>query len=214
MSDIFTEVDRDLRAQRAEELWRRYGGLVIAAAVAIVLGTAAYVGWKEWERRKSIAAGDAFQAAAIAAERGDPSAAAAAAQALAGGAPSGYALLSRLAEAGWLAEQGRIDDAIQRYEALANSLSGEREFRDLALISAAKLRLDRDPPATVLSVLEPLSAATAPYRFTARELRALAQLKAGDQAAARVSLQALADDLEAPSGVRARASELLQAIGG
>ena len=42
MVDIFDEVDEELRAERAQQLLKKYGGVIVAAAVAIV-GAAA--GW-------------------------------------------------------------------------------------------------------------------------------------------------------------------------
>ncbi len=213
MADIFTEVDRDLRADRAERLWKRYGSLVIGAAVAIVLATGAYVGWREWQRRQHVAAGDQFQVAVSSALRGETAAAATAAAALAPSAPSSYAMLARLAEANWLAEQGKTDEALQRYDALA-ATTDDPVFRDLAVLAGVQLRVDREPLADLMRRLQPLLAPSAPFRFTALELRGLAEVKAGQLDAAKRTFQSLADDLAAPGGARARASELLQAIGG
>ena len=43
MSDIFREIEEDLQRDRYKKLWEKYGNLVIAAAVVLVLGTA---GWQ------------------------------------------------------------------------------------------------------------------------------------------------------------------------
>jgi hypothetical protein len=43
--DIFDEVSDDLRTERAARLFRRYGLLVLAAAVLVLLGVAAQQGW-------------------------------------------------------------------------------------------------------------------------------------------------------------------------
>ena len=213
MADIFTEVDRDLRADRAERLWKRYGWLVIAAAIVIVAATAGYVGWREWQRRASVAAGDQFQVAVSQALRGDAATAGATAASLATTAPAGYAMLARLAEANWLAEQGKTAEAIQRYDAAA-AAADDPTFRELAALASVQLRFESDPPAELLQRLAPLAAPTGRYRFTALELQGLAHVKAGNAAAAKQSFQALADDLAAPAGARARAAELLQALGG
>ncbi len=45
MSDIFREVDEDLRREQFKRLWDRFGTYVIGLAVLIVVVTAGYRGW-------------------------------------------------------------------------------------------------------------------------------------------------------------------------
>mgnify|MGYP006945477697 CR=1 FL=1 len=45
MSDIFREVDEDLRHERYKRLWDRFGVYVIGLAVVIVLGVSGYKAW-------------------------------------------------------------------------------------------------------------------------------------------------------------------------
>jgi hypothetical protein len=42
MSDIFQEVEEDVRRERYEKLWKKYGNYIIALAVLIVAGVAAW----------------------------------------------------------------------------------------------------------------------------------------------------------------------------
>ncbi|MCI0431731.1 MAG: hypothetical protein L0210_14465 [Rhodospirillales bacterium] len=51
-----------------------------------------------------------------------------------------------------------------------------------------------------------------PWRFSALELTALAELHAGNTARARTLLLSLADDAAAPSGLRGRAAELVATL--
>ncbi len=44
MADIFDEIDEDLKRDRAQELWARYGKFVIAAAAAVVLAVGSLQG--------------------------------------------------------------------------------------------------------------------------------------------------------------------------
>ena len=66
--------------------------------------------------------------------------------------------------------------------------------------------------------LEPLAAdaegvnAGGPCRATARELLALLALDAGDRAGARGLYAKIADDREAPAGLRQRATQMLAAL--
>ena len=48
MSDIFREVDEDLRRDRMERVFKRYGGIMLAAALAVVAATGGTVAWRNW----------------------------------------------------------------------------------------------------------------------------------------------------------------------
>ena len=56
MSDIFAEVDADLRRDRWQAMWDRYGLLVIGGAVAIVLLVAIVVGYRAYQQSQNEAA--------------------------------------------------------------------------------------------------------------------------------------------------------------
>ena len=45
VSDIFAEVDEELRADKAQQMLKKYGAVLIAAAVVVVLAVA---GWQAW----------------------------------------------------------------------------------------------------------------------------------------------------------------------
>src|SRR5260221_11915817 len=51
MSDIFREIDEDLRRDNFAKLWQRYGQYVVGLAVIVILVTAAAVGWREYQSR-------------------------------------------------------------------------------------------------------------------------------------------------------------------
>jgi hypothetical protein len=68
-----------------------------------------------------------------------------------------------------------------------------------------------DPQAEI-GRLKPLTDTGNPWRATALELTAAAQLQAGNRAAALDIYKQLADDLSAPEGVRGRAAELASAL--
>ena len=47
--NLLREIQEDLRRERLEKLWKRYGSVLIGAALAIVVAVAAYQAWKAWE---------------------------------------------------------------------------------------------------------------------------------------------------------------------
>ena len=47
MSDIFREIDEELRRDNFRKLWSRYGRYVIAAAVLVLVVAGAIVAWRD-----------------------------------------------------------------------------------------------------------------------------------------------------------------------
>ena len=116
MSDIFREVEEDVRKERLEKLWKAYGDYAIALMALIILGIAGWQLWLRYESAQRAKASLEF----VAAERITNSTQAAAAfDKLSKTAPGGYGQLSRLAEASALAVAGNPADAVTRYKAIA-----------------------------------------------------------------------------------------------
>jgi len=212
VTDIFREIDEELRRERFEKIWDRYAHYIIALAVLIVVATAAVVGWRQYQARERRAESVEYSAALQLAARGDPTGAAKALDQLAGRAAIGYATLARLQSAALKAGAGDRAAAIATYDALASDGGLEPLYRDLASLLAAQQMLETGEPQAVIERLKPLAGGDSPWRPSALELTGLAQLKAGDKAAALDTFKRLADDLSAPQGVRARAAEMITAL--
>ena len=214
MADIFREIEEDLRAERMQQLWKRYGSWVIALAALIVIAAGGYSWWRDHESKIRAAEGERYAAALALADQGDTASATAAMAAIAKDAGAGYATLADLTAAGLEGERGDIDGALARYDALAANSAADKSFRDLAVLLGGYYRVDREALPQLRERLQPLTSDDNVWRYSARELIALAELKAGDQDAARGDFQKLADDATAPAGVRARAAEMLASLNG
>lgn len=212
MADFFEEVDEELRRDRAKALWDRYGKIVIGAAVLIVLATSANVFWRNYTASQRLENAQQFLEAAGLAQAGQRDAAIDAFLALSTDAQEGYALVARFRAAGLKAESGDLEGAAADYAALAADSDVEPLYRDLATLLRVMSEGESADPAALLQDLEPLTAAGNPWRHTAQEMTAVQHLRLGETEQARQSLQALADDLEAPRGTRARASEMLRTM--
>lgn len=211
MADIFREVDEDLRRDRAAKLWRRFGPVIIAAAVATVAATAGYVAWQRWQTaRNQEQTAELGRALSQALPPGATEPAANAVELLAGAAArtdGAHALLARFYEAGIRIRQGDRDGAIAIYDQLAGA-QGDPLFRDLAQLLAVQHQVDSGDPQQLLTRLTPLLAADNPWNWSARELAGLLAARAGDTARAHGLFRQLADDLQTPAGIRSRATEL------
>ncbi len=221
MVDIFDEVDEELRAERAQQLLKRYGGLIVAAAVAIVGAAAGWQGWRWYEARQDQAAAveylDAMNLAdATAAGSSDANrtAAIAAFAQLVAKAPEGYATLSRLREAALRSESGDLPGATALWDQVASDSSADPLLRDLASLLWAQHSMDTADPALLEARLKALAAPNNPWRALAEEQLALVDLRLGKTDQAKTTLRRLAQDTTAPNGVRGRASALLGRMGG
>ncbi|KIZ44174.1 MULTISPECIES: tetratricopeptide repeat protein [Rhodopseudomonas] len=210
MSELFNEVDEELRRERLKGLWDRYSLLIIAGAILIIVGVGGWRGYQYFEAKKAAEAGASFSAAADLAEQNKHAEAAAAFAKLATTAPSGYRTLARLRQA---AEVGVSDPkaAVTLYDQIAADRSVPAADRDLAVLRAAGLLLDTTSYADMLPRLEPAAAPTATYRHSAREMLALSAWHSNDVAATRKWLDLINTDAETPSSLRSRA-EILQAL--
>jgi hypothetical protein len=214
MSDIFREIDEELRRDNLGKLWQRYGSYVVGLAVLIVAVTAGVVGWREYQARIARAESVRYAAALELARKNEIGQAADAFALLAKAAGGGQAVLARLQEAALRGKAGDEAAAMAGYKAVAQDASVDAVYRDLAALTAALHELAAGDAKTIIAEIAPLTADDNPWRWTAREVTALADLKAGDTAKAREIYQQLADDLAAPQALRARAAEMAAALGG
>lgn len=201
MSDIFHEVDEEVRREQLRKLWQRYGWLIIAVCVLVVAGAA---GWRTYEYYQAKQAGEAslkFEAAvALVNEGKNKEAEEAFAEVAKVGTPS-YRMLARFREAGELARRDPKAAAAMLDQLSADSSIG-RPQQDLAAVRAATLLVDTEPYSELLKRLEPLTAADRAFRHSARALLALSAWRANDAAATRKWSEMILADAETPAGTR------------
>ena len=211
VSEIFREIDEELRRENLLKLWSRYGKYIVAAVVAIVLVIGGIMAWRDHQADARRAQGGRFTSALAMARQGKEADAAKLFGALAqeGG---GYSVAGAFEQAELLTKAGDRKAAIAVYEKLAGSAGVDPEFRELAVLLSVMQSLPDADPKTAIERLQPLTASGNPWRASALDLTAAAKLKAGDRSGALEIYQKLADDLAAPQGLRARAAEMAAAL--
>jgi len=190
---IFREVDEELRGDRMRNFWKRFGPYVIGAAVAVVVLVAVNEGWTWWQNSQSAAASDRFYSALEIADGTDVAAAQKAFEDVEAGSPAGYVTLAKFRLAGLLAKEGKTDEAIAAYDALATA-ENNLNIKALALVFAANLFVDKGDVAAVEQRIGDLSGGDNALRNAARETIGLVQFKAGDLDAAVVTLNQILTD--------------------
>ena len=210
MADIFQEIDEDLRRDRMAKLWARYGKYAIGAAVLVVAATAAGVFYQNWRQQQYQALGLKYVETTFASRDGDTAKAVNGFEALAAEDKAGYGLLARVQAAALKAKGTDKEGGLAALSAIAADGTVDPVYRDLATVLAGLYSVDQAKPDETIARMKPL--ADGPWHFTALEVTALAQLKAGDKTAALKTYQELADDLGAPASLRARATEIVNGL--
>jgi hypothetical protein len=215
VADIFQEVDEEVRRERLEKLWQRYGNLVIAACILVVVAVGAWRGYEWWQDKRAAESGAAFETAVTLAEAGKHPEAEAAFAKLAANGSAGYRTLARLRQAAELAHTDKAA-AVKAYDEIAADKSAGQVIDELAALRAGFLLVDTAPYSEIRTRLEPLTGADKTFRHSARELLALSAWKSGDMTAARQWTDMIIADPQTPQGTRTRAdvlSELIAASG-
>jgi len=211
VTDIFQEVDEEVRRERLKKLWEQYGNYLVAVCVVVVVAVGAWRGYEWWQAKKAGEAGAAFESAVLLAEAGKHQEADAAFAKLATDGTAGYRVLARLREAAELAQtDGKA--AVAAYDEIAGDKSAGQVIQDLAAVRAGFLLVDTAPYSEMRTRLEPLTAADRTFRHSARETLALSAWKTGDLNAARQWADMIIGDLQTPASTRSRAEVLTELI--
>ena len=208
MSDIFQEVEEDVRRERYEQLWKKYGNYIIGAAAFLVLAVGGYQAWRAYDNGQRQIVSDKYLEAQTIAATGKAAEAEAQFAELSKSGYTGYATLAKFNLVGTYLAQNRRDPAI----ALLRELT---ESSDDVVSSVARLRLawleaDARLRPEIQAIVEPLTAADNPWRFAAAEVLAYAELRAGSRVQAEADYLRLSQEPEAAPGLRQRAGAIMQ----
>lgn len=202
MSDFLKEIEEDIHEERIINFWRKYGNLIIGIALAIVLGTVAYVIWQYMKGKTQMRRHDAFTQAVGLMSKGQKEEALKAFQAL-GTESGGYAKLAQLYEASLIANPETL------YNKIAQENVADPALSKLPKILNAARSLDKP------EALAPLESLTAPGNAWAPlslELLALADVKRGDSVGAAKQYIRLLKEETLTSDEKLRASMMLSQL--
>lgn len=208
MSDesLFREVDEEVRQDQFKKLWDRYGNVIVALCLVVVAAVAGFKGWQYWQVKQAEVAGESFFTASKLEEAGKADEAMKQFESI---GHSGYGVLARLRAA---SANGKPDEAVKAYDAIAADTAVAPLLRDLARIRAAYLLVDRAKPEVVTARVKDIDAAGNSWRHAAREIMALALWRANDYAGTDKQTAAILADPETPPALRKRAQMLSELL--
>ncbi|RVD16207.1 tetratricopeptide repeat protein [Mesorhizobium sp. M7A.F.Ca.ET.027.02.1.1] len=216
MSDdsFIREVNDEIRREQAQKLWDRFGPALIVVAILVVLGTAAFVGYRYWDETRANRSGDAFSQALKLANDGKNDEALTALDQLEKDGYGAYPLLARMRGATVKANKGDVPAAVKDFDEVAADTAIPQGIRDMARLRAALLLVDHGSFANVSSRVEALTSDTNTLRHTAREALGLSAWKEGKTQDALKLFDQIAADDGAPRNTRERATLMSELIRG
>lgn len=212
MTDIFREVEEEVRRERYEKLWKQYGDYIIAGAALVIISVAAFQLWRVYQQRRDATASQTYSNAEQVLAMGQAGEASEAFAKLAQTAPSGYARLSQLEQANALYASGNVPEAVELYKAVA--AKGDPVLASIARIRAAWATVETAPLSETQALLQPLTDGANPWHPVAREILAYADYRAGNTKAAYAAYRSIAAEHDAPKGVRMRSEAMATFLGG
>jgi hypothetical protein len=207
------EVDDELRREQMGRFMKRYGWLLVAAALLVL---AAIGGWIWWQARVAAAAeaeGETLVAALDSLEAGNRSAAAPKLAALAGSDLPGYRAAALFARANGQTAAGNAPAAIATLRAIAADQGLDETYRQAALIRQTQLEFDSLPPQQVVQRLRPLARPGGPWLGSAGEMLGVAYLKMHRPDLAGPVFASVGRDENVPPSIRTRAIQMAGSLG-
>lgn len=202
MTDIFREVEEEVRREHYAELWKKYGDYVIAGAALVIIAAAGFQLWRIHEQREQAKASATYAIASQMLDGGAAGSAALTFDKLAQTAPSGYAQLALLQKANALYAAGNVPQAVEVYKQVA--AKGDPLLAPVARIRAAWATVDTAPRSDIDTLLKPLLDPASPWHPMAREILAYDDYRNGATAKAQAEFLAVSKDKNAPAAVRRR----------
>jgi hypothetical protein len=199
MSELLREIEEDIRAERMHNLWNKFGKVMIRVSIAVILGTAIGVVWKNYRESQAMDHTSQLLASVDKMSTGDYKGAIAAFDAIDNN-NSIYADMALLQKGQAQEAQGDHEGAAKTYQTLA-ARGSDNAFVAMGKLLAAK---ETDAPLSVNN--------DAPLASLQNEMRGWQLLKAGKKDEAVQVFTALRDNDLAPRTQRVRALMALSVL--
>jgi hypothetical protein len=211
VTDLFEEVEEQIRQDRYVTFFKKYGLWLAAGFALIIAGMSAGLAWRHYDTKADRARSEAFSAIQDLRSQGQLDQAKAALETFEGRNDGVYRALVPMLEGAILVDQGDLQGALAAYDRAA-AAAKDPLVRDSARLRAAYIVADTQDFAAVEQRVTPLLETAGPLRAMARELLAIEAWEAGDTERARGLFDEIALDLNSPDDVRQRAEAMGPAV--
>jgi hypothetical protein len=219
--EFLEEVEKDIRQDKFEKLWKQYGRMVITVVTAVLIAVAAYMLWQNHQEKRRRQLSEMFVQAYSYLDQGKNREALGLLDEISKSSHKYYVVMSRFAKAAHLTSLGKADDkksATEIYEGIVKDSNVEEYLRDFAELRAIMLKIDGDHGKNKEALKKCLNDAerlvnskNKVWRLLAMEAKAVILDMLNDPKAADIFI-AIAQDQDAPKGLRQRAQMMSQAL--
>lgn len=211
MSDVFEEVNDDIRRDNMTKLWKRFGPWVIGVCVLIIAAVGGSQFYENYQVSQAVSASVAYQDYVDALGE-DGATGASGTEQLAvveQSGHAGYIFLSKMSQADAYARDKNLIEAVKLYDTIASNSALQQNDRDVASIKAAYLLVDGATLDDIKARVANINVVENAFRFQARELIALSAYKNKDFKQSNQVFSELSQNAQTPDSIRARASNVL-----
>ncbi|WP_296598909.1 tetratricopeptide repeat protein [Phenylobacterium sp.] len=211
MTDLFEEVEEQLRSDRYKQFARKVLPWMLGVAAAALVAFLAYWGYDSYQTKQIAGASEKYAAAMDAMVAGDKDKAVQLWGEVAKSNAKGYKSLSLMHLGAAAMASNKTAEAVKLFDEAAEA-SPDPIIGDVARLKSAFALLDTAPLKDLEGRLKPLMEEGRPFRVQAREALAFAKLNAGDLAGARGDFVLITQSLDAQQGAQARAQAAIGLI--
>lgn len=212
MSDVFEQVEEELRSDRYTRLARTWLPVVGAVLGVALVAALAWWGWDSWQTSRADAGSAAYDRGIEALQAGNEPGALAAFTEAGEKGNGAYKSLSLQQQAGLAVSKGEMARAIELLDQAAKA-GGDPILSDVAALKAVWLVMDTDASlADIESRLAPLVKEGRPYRAFALQAQAMTRIQFGQFQPAREILVQLQLGQDVPDSIREQAQATIAQI--
>ena len=212
MADLFQEIDDELRQDKASRMWRVYGKYVVAAAIVIIISVGGYKFWQQKQLDDGEKASIAYETALERSASGDYKGAIDQLNEEEIGTVAGYAALSQMQKANLAMKINDFEAALLTFKEIAEHDTYPQSVKEWASFRYIAVRVEKQIDSNASADLDSLIATDSPWRFLAKEIKAIKEIETGNNSGAKAIFSELADDENAPERLRLRAAEFLKIL--
>lgn len=218
---FINEVESDLRQEKFEALWKKYGKTITVACVALVALSGAFNWWQHYQTKQRDIVSGQFLAAQNLMFGKNLSDALSALENIAKSSHRTYSTLAKFNIATILRQPTGHQDLARAesiYQEIMDDSKAEHLLRELATIYFVGIRLDNikddnsEEFEKLLKLLSKCENNGDPYRHLALELHGIIELRKNDFAKAAEIFTKVAQDEKTPKDLRLRAQMVTQNI--
>lgn len=223
--EFLQDVEKDMRQEKLERIWKEYGKLISTLVVIAIGGSGSWVLWKNHSRKQLNLTSQKFIKAQELVDRGNIAEGLGVYDSIINDSSKTYKSLAIIAKAGALSN--KTPEEIKKAEALLTELSlnksADKIMRDFATVTLIRIDIDRSELKTVdeptkakmiahLVTLDKLCADNSPYALLAQELKGIILFALKDYTKASEVYVKIAQTKGCPRGLQARAEIMSQLI--